>query len=318
MPPQEKGSWLVSMPTAPVPAVSVIAPSSSLPKAHVNLACKWLKKNNFLTRTGEQLLGPDLLCAHTDAARAAHLKHALRDPATQVLWCLRGGYGALRLLPYLQNMSPPKNKKLFIGYSDATVLHLFFAQWGWPTLHAPNLRDIILNQVQARDTKALLRVFKNPLQPVEYKLKQVQALNQQKKIAPTTRVPKVIRAPLMGGNLSVLQSLVGTSVLPGGHFILKGQRVKPILCLEDVNEPAYKIDRMLMHLYLAGVLKNIRALVLGDLGVVKGQARLMQQIKHRWAAVLKVPVYEGLPIGHAQRKAPLPINSTALIKTNTY
>ena len=294
-------------------SVHIVAPSAASSKEHLKWAQKFLQDESFTCPKNPYLLGPDPLCANTDALRFEGLKKAITSPGANLIWCLRGGYGALRLLPYLKKLKAPKVKKLFIGYSDATVLHFFLAaRWGWPTLHAPNLRDFILKEVTAQNKKAVLNFLRQP-QQLEYKLKPLEAGAPLKSRKPVK--PRAIRtAPLMGGNLSVLQTLVGTSLLPDGKFILKGRTVRPILFLEDVNEPAYKIDRMLTHLYLAGVLKNIRALVWGDLVAPENQQVFIQYIKRRWASLLKVPVYEGLPVGHGRRRAPLLLHAPAYIQ----
>jgi len=187
--------------------------------------------------------------AASDVERAADLNRALHDPEVEAIFCVRGGYGCLRLLDRIDlpaDRSPP----LLIGYSDITALHLsFYTRRGWPGLSGPVVTEWPQMTPDSDGHAAALHLdaWLNGDTPTLSRF-------EGTSLAPGT--PGDAAGPLLGGNLSVLSRLLGTRHCPDFHGA--------ILFLEDVQEKPYQIDRKLAHLQLAGILDAVSGVVLGE------------------------------------------------------
>ena len=173
--------------------------------------------------------------AGSDAERLADLNRAAVDDSIDAVWCLRGGYGSMRILDGIDYGAWRRRPKALIGYSDVTALHAAIGpRADIVTFHGPTGRST-LTPFSLRSLRAALVLNAEPCGP-----------------APMARVlfPGRARGPLAGGNLSLLSTLAGTPYAPP----LDGA----ILVLEDVNESVYRIDRMLTQLRLSGVLARCR------------------------------------------------------------
>src|ERR1700753_1366223 len=124
----------------PGDVVDVVAPGFRCTAEQLDGGIEFLKRQGLVPRGPADLFGDDLLCANSDARRFAQLRKAIYARDSRAVWCVRGGYGAIRIMERLQAMKPPQRRKLLIGYSDATTLHqLLNLFWGWPSLHGPLL-----------------------------------------------------------------------------------------------------------------------------------------------------------------------------------
>ena len=271
--------------------VDIIAPSSK-PIQVGNIK----KSLDILTEWGLQAHMPKgLVQAHgfhsnSQKARLGFVKQALSSPAKAV-WSLRGGYGAQKICHALLGMAKPEKPRLFLGFSDATALHIYINQHlKWSSLHSCSFADLCL---LSKKHQALLKSQLFGLQ-THTEFKNLSCFLQARS--------KSITAPLLGGNLTIFQTSLGTNLL------------KPlpscILFLEDVNEEPYKIDRALHQLLFAGILKNVRAIVFGTFKPVS-QTRLSQQVLKSFSEFTKIPLITGLPAGHGVQQASLPLNTTA-------
>ncbi len=234
--------------------IGIVATSSVVPKIEFNLGVEHLKANGFEVEVHSTVLEQDGFYPATDELRArAFLDFAFRDDL-QALWCARGGYGATHLLPFLEKASRKKKpkKKLLLGYSDATALMEFArTRWGWKTIHAPMPSLRTFSILPAAEWSQLLNlidyeVLKKPLKPTKFKLEPI-------------FIPKGFKkaeAPVVGGNLFVWNSLLGTPYV--------GKASGKILVLEEIGENMGRVNRMLHHLEQAGGFKGAKALVLGD------------------------------------------------------
>ena len=233
------------------------------------------------------------------------LKRALLAPDSSAIWCVRGGYGSQKLMPFLLRMKKPKKPKLIIGYSDITALQVFLnLKWKWPTLHFP-----VLTHVKAC-SPLTLKHFREWIQGIkkEQTFKKLKLLNQ-KVLAPRDvfingKTPKgdssglSLKAPITGGNLTLIQSAIGTAY--AGHFQGK------MLFLEETNEAPYRLDRALWHMQQAGVFKGVRALLLGDFVCSKNSKQETQDVLASFAKGQSFPVVGGMPLGHGPNKEALP------------
>ena len=230
--------------------------------------------------------------AAPDLDRVAALHRALEDPEVRAIFCVRGGYGGLRLLPHLDWDLARTHPTLLVGYSDVTALHLaLFARAGWPGLSGPVVTEWSgadeATRSGCRDwcegrTPSFVDAYDATLSPL---------------------VAGTASGPLLGGNLAVLTRLVGTPFAPD----FEGA----ILVLEEVAEAPYRVDRMLTHLHLAGVLDAVSGVVLGtfttgpldpDKPTLSLDDVFQDHLAHR-----PYPVVTGLPYGHHLPRCSLPL-----------
>ena len=228
--------------------------------------------------------------AGTDSGRLSDLNAALRDPDIDGVWCVRGGYGVLRLLETVDYEALRRVPKPVIGFSDITALHAAIGvKAGVISYHGPTARGTLAEFSKTSLERALVDGG-NPAGAAE----QAEVL-----------VSGAARGRLAGGNLAVLTALTGTPFFPD----LEGS----ILVLEDVNEPVYRIDRMLRHLRLTGALAGVAGLMFGAF-TERGDdadsvplARLLLET----AEAIGAPCVSGAPIGHLDEQWTLPLGALA-------
>ncbi len=229
--------------------------------------------------------------AGADRARARRLTAALGEETTQAVWCIRGGYGTARLLRWLDLPALRRHPKLLVGFSDVTALLVQLASpGGFVTIHGPVITQLPrLLIVHLRWLASLLFGMQTP--------------GEVPLGATRTLVPGKVEGRLMAGNLSTLVSLAGTSFAPD----LRGA----VLCLEDVNEQAYRLDRLFWQLASAGLLAGVRGIVLGDLvGCTPGGGRhSARRVLEEAVSALRLPSVSGRGFGHGRRNLALPIGA---------
>jgi muramoyltetrapeptide carboxypeptidase len=232
--------------------------------------------------------------AGDDQARLEDLNSMLGRPEIRAVVCARGGYGSLRLLPGVRYDVIREDPKVIVGYSDITaLLNAVHKETGLVTFHGPMVRDL---GGKSRDNwDDLLRIM-------------ISGKGKTLALAPRGRALVEGKAcgPLAGGNLSVLCHLAGTPFFPE----LEGA----ILFLEDIGEPGYRVDRMLTHLMLTGRIRGVSGIALGEM-VDCGAPETLEDIFADILSPLGVPLATGLPVGHGDRNAALPIGLPAELDT---
>jgi muramoyltetrapeptide carboxypeptidase len=237
------------------------------------------------------LYGPDLFEAHRylagdDRRRRDELSRALLDSRARALFCARGGYGSMRLLPELPlaDMAPT----VLVGFSDITALHLALQARGRVSIHGPVLTQLGKQPPDVQER--LFRLLESPEPPPPL-------------TGSATYVPGVAEGPLIGGNLSLVTRLLGTPYMPA----LDGA----VLLLEDIGERSYRLDRMWTHLRLAGVFERVRGLVLGDFTDCdeKNATYTSADVLRSLAEETGLPCAAGFPIGHGTLNYPVPLGT---------
>lgn len=292
--------------------VAIVSPSGPcLEPDDLARAVELCERLGFVPQPGSHALDRMGYLAGTDAHRVRDLNVALRDPDIHAIWCLRGGYGLTRILDQVDYGVLETAPKAVIGYSDITALLLAItASTGLVTFHAPTARQAM----PAFTRRHFRKVLMEP-RPAG-KLEQLPVPDDV--LVP--REPRVLtlvagqaEGPLAGGNLSLLQCLIGTPFMPD----LRGT----ILFLEDVNEPVYRIDRMLAHLRGAGVLDGVAGIAIGRFTEVPqegGDGVLgLHDVLSAHLAPLGVPMVSGLPVGHITDQWTLPIGVRARLDGST-
>jgi muramoyltetrapeptide carboxypeptidase len=280
--------------------IDVVAPGFRCTPEQLANGIAFLKRAGLVPRVPADLFGEDLLCANTDAHRFAQLRKALFARDSRAVWCVRGGYGAIRIIQRLQALKPPRSPKLLIGYSDATTLHqLLNLDWNWPSLHGPLLDRLGSAEIRDDERAELDAVLFGAAPQVVFT--DLTPLNA------AARRRQRIDSRLTGGNLTVLQSTLGTSLQ---------RRPSAILFLEDIGERGYRIDRMLEQLRQAGVLRNLKGIVLGTFlgGAEADGSNLGPAVLERFAQTLPIPVLSGIHAGHGPYQRPVFLHTRAELR----
>ncbi|MBN1103525.1 MAG: LD-carboxypeptidase [Deltaproteobacteria bacterium] len=279
----------------PGDTIAVIAPAGPVAPSELQPGIDLLTGSGFPVVTGDHLYDRQDYLAGSDTDRLEDLHGALRQKSVRAIFCARGGYGIHRLLGGIDYRLFRKNPKILVGYSDITALLLAVQKrTGLVTFHGPMVKDLMKGG--KRNLRALLDLISRGLTPT-LNLAKAEILN-----------PGREEGKLLGGNLSLIAHLVGTRFMPD----LKGA----ILFVEDRGEPLYRIDRMLAHLKLSGVLKGISALLAGRFEDCGEQERIDRLLLDA-VGDLGVPVVSGLPFGHGEKNMPLPVGHLSVLDTGT-
>jgi muramoyltetrapeptide carboxypeptidase len=250
----------------------------------------------------EPIVGPHAtervgyLAGH-DRDRLNDINRAIRDPKIDAIWCLRGGYGIMRILPEIDYDALSRTPKAIIGFSDITALHAAVQRkCRLVTYHGPHSREALSDFSRDSLRRAVIE--------------QTDSCG----VAPSAREINagVAEGRLVGGNLALLASLCGTPFAPD---LSDG-----ILIIEDIDEPVYRIDRMLQQLKLAGAFNGCRAIVFGE--CVKcpddagGGGRPFDEVLGEIAHSLGVPCLAGIPVGHIAEQWTIPMGAMARLDTS--
>jgi muramoyltetrapeptide carboxypeptidase len=218
--------------------------------------------------------------AGDDTTRALDFQTMLDDPKVKAIWCARGGYGTVRIIDQLDFSVFRKNPKWIIGYSDVTVLHSHVHSFGVETLHANMAIDINSKTENTRSS------INKVLFGKDYNIK-IASGNELNRTGDA-------KGQLIGGNLSILYSLIGSS----SELITKGK----ILLIEDLDEMLYHIDRMMQSLKRSGALENIKGLVVGGMNDMKDNTipfgKTAEEIVLEAVLEYNYPVCFDFPSGH--------------------
>ncbi|BCV20734.1 S66 peptidase family protein [Moorella sp. Hama-1] len=231
--------------------VGIIAPASPLPDpGYLERGLDFWRQRGYRIRTGDHINEVNGYLAGSDDRRLADLHRMFRDPEVQAIVCLRGGYGSLRLLAYLDYGLIAAHPKILVGYSDITALHLAInKKTGLVTFHGPMIYPELGCQTPSPYTaESLLRTLTatEPPGPIP---------TAPGMPAAVTINPGQARGIVTGGNLSLVVATLGTPY----EIDTRGK----ILFLEEVDEAPYRLDRMLTQLHLAGKLYEAAGIVCG-------------------------------------------------------
>jgi muramoyltetrapeptide carboxypeptidase len=257
----------------------VCAPSGPVDPAELERGLAWLESLGQDIVVGKNVRARAGYLAGSDAERLADLESLVRDPQVDAILCARGGYGVSRYLARLDPDELRRARKLVVGYSDAThLLSYLQARAGLASLHGPMLeRSDVTPEARAREL-ALMRGEPYGLES----------------LAGRALHGGVAEGPLVGGNLKMLHSSVGTPWEPA----LDGA----ILFFEEVSEAPYSIDRALVHLREAGWLERVRGVAVGQLVNCESTrypgASAPEAVREILLAAVRGPLVVDLPFGH--------------------
>ena len=235
----------------------------------------------------------DRFLAGTDEQRLTDLQAAFDDPSIDAVWALRGGYGTQRIVDRLDLSRQERDPVPFIGFSDNTAIHALHTSLNLVSFHGPHPGADFPPETEDSFRRVLFSA-----EPAGELTRRVSDP------PPRTLVDGDVEAPLVGGNLALLAALCGTpnSLRSSGC----------ILFLEDIGEPAYRVDRMLLQLERAGVVDGAVGLAFGRFtGAPDEDSYPVVGVISEFAERIGVPTLADLPFGHVEHNCTLPVGVRA-------
>lgn len=272
--------------------LSLIAPASPIyDETDFEQMLTDLRDLGFKLKEGNHVRKQRGYLAGTDEERASDLMDAFRDPETDGIICVRGGWGCNRILPLIDFNVIAAHPKFFMGFSDITSLHLsIYKHTGLVTFHGP--------VGKSKWTDITLGSFKD----VAWEGDKSEYLIPEDHDAYTIQ-SGVTEGRLLGGNLTVLAAMIGSDYVPSFE--------NAILFLEDVGESVYRIDRMLTQLKLAGILDQISGFVFGKCTACDSGSNslTLQQVFEDHISPLEIPAFYGALISHEDDNVTIPVGT---------
>lgn len=265
--------------------VGIIAPAGAIDRDMLEAGCAWLERKDLQPIYQPSILARELYFAGTTARRADEFHEMFSRADIKAIICARGGYGCNYLLPHIDLDLVRSNRKIFVGCSDITTLLTYLCDAADTVVfHGPMLNvDVRPDGVDESSWMSALMSGRSYRR--EFEAGEVETL-----------VPGHAEGMLYGGCLSLLCASLGTPY--------EINTDETVLFLEDLAEPAFRIDRMLMHLKLAGKLRGVRGIIFGEMlkcGPRGNEDYTLPQVVQRIVGDLGIPVVYGLKSGHVSR-----------------
>jgi muramoyltetrapeptide carboxypeptidase len=282
----------------PGDTVMLVSPASPLKPERLARGVELLTGWGLRVQLGAHAYAVKGFFAGGDGERAADLNAAFADPQVRGVLCTRGGYGVQRIVDAIDMAAVRRDPKVVLGFSDITALQL--ALWRGArlaTVHGPGAawNDERTPPLSAESLRSALMTT----EPVVVKRDPA-----EETAGVTTR--GTARGTLLGGNLCLLTSSIGTPDMPD----LSGA----VLLLEDVGEQPYKVDRMLTHLRRSGALDDVAAVAIGQFtDCADDWPVTVAEVLAERLGDLGVPVLGGLPIGHGHGQLTVPVGTPATV-----
>jgi len=276
--------------------VAILSPAGKIPREVVVQGAELLRQQGFLVEIGCHAFDEEGIFAGSDTGRAADMQKALNDKSIKAIFFSRGGYGSIRTHLNLNWSSFFKKPKWLIGFSDITVFHAFLSRHQIASIHGVMTSWFEKDEFLTGSFTDMLEILKGK-QP-EYSINPYE-LNKKGSVS----------GILTGGNLSIIQSLRGTSL----DISPKGK----ILFIEDIDEHHYHIDRMIYNLKAGQILEKISGLIVGYFtAITDGETpfgKTSAEIIREAVDSYRYPVVFGFQAGHELPNLPLIMGSRILM-----
>jgi muramoyltetrapeptide carboxypeptidase len=279
--------------------IGIVSPASSPDDfTRIEQGVKYLESLGYRVKLGKHIFKRYGYLSSTDDERADDLNEMFADEKVKAIICVRGGYGTPRLLDKVDYNLIKKKPKIFVGYSDITALQLaILKKTGLVTFSGPMLAVDIYSNFNSFAEDFFWRILTSRERKLEIKNPNGVELNTLKSGKAT--------GTLLGGNLSLIASIMGTKYQPSFNG--------SVLVIEDIGEEPYRIDRYLSQLKNSGVLYKINACILGqftDCAPKEPEKSLtLEQIFNDYLGNLRIPVISNLSYGHIPQKLTLPLGA---------
>ena len=277
--------------------VYITAPAKAIEHEFVIFSQELLEQKGYKVLISEHCLGQHNYFSGTDEERLADFQYGLDHPEVKAIICARGGYGCVRIVDRIQWAGFIREPKWIVGFSDVTVFHQRIQRFGIQSIHGTMPLNFKTNSSEALDS--LFAALKGKNEPIEF---------------PSTSNNKQGQAigKLVGGNLSILYSLLGTDD--------QLDFTDSILFIEDLSEQLYHIDRMFFALAKANVLNKIKGLVIGGMTDMKDTTipfgRTLEEIILDHFHYRNIPICFNFPSGHIDDNRAIVLGATYELNVN--
>ncbi len=288
--------------------IGIVSPASTpSTQEKVEKGVRYLEGLGYRVEIGRHAMAQYGYLAGTDEERAADFNDMLHNRAVKAIFALRGGYGTPRILDLIDYRSARRDPKILVGYSDITGLQLaFLRKTGLVTFSGPMVAVEMWDHIDPFTEENFWRIVTSGSS-----VGRLQNSGDEPLVAHNKGRASGI---IVGGNFSLLASLIGTPYLPDLR--------NAILILEDVDEAPHRVDRMFAQLRHTGILKNIAGLVLGKFtDCVPGDPSkphlTIEQVLQETVSAVRCPVLTNLQYGHIAKKLTIPFGVRATLDTRT-
>lgn len=279
--------------------IGLATPGGYISNEELQQAVETLERLGFRAYYEDSVLSTYGYFAGTDQERSDELMHMFTNPDVDAILCVRGGYGAIRILDLLDFDLIRQNPKVIIGYSDITaLLTSIYERTGLITFHGP----VGVSTFNEFTVKSFEKVLVDPKNRYKYPYERDTETEDNPEYDVYTITDGIAEGELIGGNLSVIDSMIGSAYEPDFE--------DKIVYLEEIGEKTYRIDKMLFHLLYATNLKNAAGIVIGIFNECnENKTESVLTLKQAIGDLLKpigIPVSYGLPFGHVNNKITIP------------
>lgn len=279
--------------------IGILSTARAISFQEISNAVKWLEESDFQVIIGDTIDAKYHQFAGDDILRQKDLQSMLNNPNIDAIWCARGGYGTARLLDKIDFSSFLLHPKWILGYSDITALHWHLQHLGVASAHCTMPISLNTNTLES-----ILSIKQFLLgEKIEYQWENSIAYSSQ-----------MIEGELIGGNLSVIYSLLGSP----SKVDTRGK----ILLLEDVDEYLYHIDRMILNLSRNGIFKDLKAIIIGGFSQMHDNTipfgKTACEIIMEHCSIFDIPIIFNAPFGHIEDNRLFPLGKKVKIQLNNY
>ncbi len=277
--------------------IGIVSPARFVDITDIQTGIERIRNHGFQPVLGKYIYAQYHQFGGTEEQRIEDFQTFINDPDIKAIFCTRGGYGSVRIINEINWTNFIKKPKWIIGFSDITVFHSLLNIRGIESLHAPMIFNLQQENFEISCFDKIFDILKG--EKLSYSFPR-HKLNKDGKS----------RGILVGGNLSVLYSLRGTSLDVPTH--------DKILFIEDVDEYLYHIDRMLMNFKLGDKLNNLRGIIVGQMTDMKDNkipfGKDAYEIIAEHTAELNIPIVYGFPAGHEKINLPFILGREILLE----
>jgi muramoyltetrapeptide carboxypeptidase len=277
----------------PGSTIGILCPAGAIPMEKVTICAQVLESWGYQVRIGKTVGTQFGHFAASDLDRQNELQSMMDDPEIHAILCARGGYGLSRIVAQLDFSKIKANPKWVIGFSDITILHAVLQKQGIQSIHGPMAAGFGKGDAGLPYITALKQMLAGVVMPVDAKAHPSNHLGQSEGV-------------LVGGNLCLMTHLIGSE----NQLDTKGK----ILCIEDVGEYHYNVDRMLIQCKNAGLLDGLAGLVVGGFTDMKDEStafgETVIEMIQRITRGSNYPICYNFPISHELNNMPVQLGAT--------
>lgn len=274
--------------------IGIVAPAGpAINDSNINKAINYLEKLGYRVEIAKHVFQKYGYLAGHDINRANDLNEYFKNKNIKAIFTLRGGYGSMRILKYLDYKSIKENPKIFVGHSDITSLQFsMYKNCSLLTFHGPMIETNFPDNIDPLAEELFWSLLSSK--------KKIGNILQFSKMKIEFNFNKTIRGKIFGGNLSIITSLVGTNYFPD----LKHH----ILVLEEIDEAPYRVDRMLQQLRYSGKIKKINGVIIGDFStcIAQNKSKSLSLDDVIEEIFTDVPIIKNFDFGHVKTSLTIP------------